>query len=84
MKFFKFYQSYKYPNKKLIEQDIINKINNSNAEYLVFAENNYPYLISDISNLSIHLIFKDNQKVIIGASRLNNNKLYNSFLFRKK
>ena len=72
------------PNKKLIEQDIINKINQSNAEYLVFAENNYPYLISDISNLSILNYIKDNQKVIIGASRLNNNKLYNSFLYLEK
>ena len=72
------------PNKKLIEQDIINKINQSNAEYLVFAENNYPYLISDISNLSILNYIKDNQKVIIGASRLNNNKLYNSFLYLDK
>ncbi len=72
------------PNKKLIEQDIINKINQSNADYLVFAENNYPYLIRDISNLSILNYIKDNQKVIIGASRLDNNKLYNSFLYLEK
>ena len=72
------------PNKKLIERDIINKINQSNAEYLVFAENNFPYLISDISKLSILNYIKDNQKVIIGASRLNNNKLYNSFLYLEK
>ena len=39
-------------------------------------------MISDTSNLSIRKHIKDNQKVIIGASRLNN-KLYNSFLFRK-
>ncbi len=71
-------------NKKLIEQDIINKINQSNAEYLVFAENNYPYLISDISNLSLLNYIKDNQKVIIGASRINNNKIYNSFLYLEK
>ena len=71
-------------NKKLIEQEIINKINHSNAEYLIFAENNYPYLISDISNLSILNNIKDNQKVIIGASRLNNNKIYNSFLYLEK
>ena len=72
------------PNKKLIELDIINKINQSDAEYLVFAENNYPYLISDISNLRILNYIKDNQKVIIGASRLNNNKVYNSFLYLEK
>ena len=69
------------PNTKLIEKDIINKINNSNAEYLVFAENNYPYLISDISNINILNGIKDNKKVIIGASRFVNNKLYNSFLY---
>ena len=69
------------PNTKLIEKDIINKINNSNAEYLVFAENNYPYLISDISNMNILNSIKDNKKVIIGASRFEKNKLYNSFLY---
>ena len=41
-------------------------------------------MISDISNLSILNYIKDNQKVIIGASRLNNNKLYNSFLYLEK
>ncbi len=68
-------------NTKKIEKDIINKINNSNAEYLVFAENNYPYLISDINNMNIINSIKDNKKVIIGASRYENNKLYNSFLY---
>ena len=68
-------------NTKKIEKDIINKINNSNAKYLVFAENNYPYLISDISNMNILNSIKDNKKVIIGASRFENNKLYNSFLY---
>mgnify|MGYP001341147932 CR=1 FL=1 len=72
------------PNVKLIEKDIIEKINNSNAEYLVFAENNYPYLISDISNINILNSIKDNKKVIIGASRFANNKLYNSFLYLEK
>ena len=69
------------PNTKKIEKDIINKVNNSNAEYLVFAENNYPYLISDINNINILGSIKDNKKVIIGSSRLANNKLYNSFLY---
>ena len=47
----------------------------------MFAENNYPYLISDISDINILNSIKDNQKVIIGASRIENNKLYNSFLY---
>ena len=72
------------PNKQLIETQIIDKINSSDSEYLLFAENNYPYLISEINNIRILNHIRDNQKVIIGASRLDNNKLYNSFLFLQK
>jgi len=71
-------------DKNSIEKEIINKINNSDAEYLVFAENNYPYLISDTSTISIVKHIKDNQKVIIGSTRIDNNKFYNSFLFLEK
>ncbi len=71
-------------NKEIIEKDIINKIVNSESEYLLFAENNYPYLISDINSISIKNYIKDNQKVIIGSTTFNNNKFYNSFLFLEK
>ena len=68
----------------LIQTDIINKIKNSNAEYIIFAENNYPYLISDINSIDILKHIKNNKKVIIGATRIDKNKFYNSFLFLEK
>ena len=68
----------------LIQTDIINKIKNSNAEYIIFAENNYPYLISDINSIDILKHIKDNKKVIIGTTRIDKNKFYNSFLFLEK
>ncbi|MDC0058162.1 apolipoprotein N-acyltransferase [Pelagibacteraceae bacterium] len=71
-------------DKDLIEKNIINKINTSNAEYLVFAENNYPYLISNISEINIKKYIKEGQKVIIGATRIHDNKFYNSFLLLEK
>ncbi len=74
---------YKF-DKNLIEKDIINKINNSNAEYLIFAENNYPHLILNINNINILKHLKDNKKVIIGATRKDDSKYYNSFLFLEK
>ncbi|MBD1147274.1 apolipoprotein N-acyltransferase [Pelagibacterales bacterium SAG-MED31] len=72
------------PDKILIEKEIIRKIKNSDAEYLVFGENNYPFLIQDFNLLNIVKFIKDKQKVIIGSSRLNNGKYFNSFLFLEK
>ena len=71
-------------DKDSIQIDIINKIKNSNAEYIIFAENNYPYLISDINSIEILKHIKDNKKVIIGTTRVDKNKFYNSFLFLEK
>ena len=71
-------------DKHLIQTDIIHKIKNSNAEYIIFAENNYPYLISDINSIDILKHIKDNQKVIIGTTRIDKSKFYNSFIFLEK
>ena len=71
-------------DKDSIQIDIINKIKNSNAEYIIFAENNYPNLISDINSIDILKHIKDNKKVIIGTTRIDKNKFYNSFLFLEK
>jgi apolipoprotein N-acyltransferase len=71
-------------DKNSIQIDIINKIKNSNAEYVLFAENNYPYLISDINSIDILKHINDNKKVIIGTIRIDKNKFYNSFLFLEK
>ncbi len=71
-------------DKDSIQKDIINKIKNSKAEYIIFAENNYPYLISDINSIDILKHIKDKKKVIIGTTRIDKNKFYNSFLFLEK
>jgi hypothetical protein len=47
---------------------IINNIKNSNAELLVFAENNYPYLVKNNELKKIQNILKNNQTVVIGAT----------------
>ena len=70
----------KNPNKEKIEKNIINIIKNSNAEYLFFAENNFPYLIDDNYISQFTKLIKKEQKGIIGASRIKDNDYYNSFL----
>ena len=67
-----------------IYNTIIENINSSNADLLIFAENNYPYLVNDINNLEINSFLKDNQKLIIGATRVENGNYYNSILVLEK
>ena len=67
-----------------IYDSIANKIKNSDAEILIFAENNFPYLLTDINNLKINSLLRDNQKLIIGATRFDNYKYYNSILVLDK
>ena len=84
LEIFQIYSPINKFDKNLIELDIITKIKNSNAEYVLFAENNYPYLISDINSTDIMKHIKGNKKVIIGTTRIDKNKFYNSFLFLEK
>ncbi len=65
---------------KKINQNIINLINSSNSDYIIFAENNFPFLVDrdDLSSLS-NLISKE-KKIIIGATSLKDNDYYNSFI----
>ncbi len=56
----------------------------SDSEILVFGENNYPNLINDISNFELANILKDNQTLVIGSSRIENNKIYNSLISYNK
>ena len=71
-------------NKKNIKQNIINIINNSESEYVIFGENNFPYLINQLDYLDISKNIKKNQKVIIGASTIKDNNFYNSFILLEK
>ena len=69
---------------KKIYESLITKIQNSDSDILIFAENNYPYLINDIDKLNLNLFLKEGQKIIIGATRFENEKYYNSFLIMER
>ena len=60
-----------------LSNKIINLISKSNANLLVFAENNYP-IITDNNLDEIQDVLKNDQNVIIGLTRFDKNKFYNS------
>ena len=66
------------PEKKL--QIIIKNIDESTADLLIFGENNFPYLLDDLELKIIQDSLKENQTLIIGATRFENNKYYNSLV----
>ncbi len=66
------------PEKKL--QRIIKHIDGSDADLLIFGENNFPYLLDDLELKIIKDSLKENQTLIIGATRYENNKYYNSLV----
>ena len=71
-------------NKKNIEEKIKKSINDSKSDYIIFAENNFPYLI-DKNNLdTLNTFIKDNKKVIIGATTIKDGDYYNSFFLLEK
>ena len=61
-------------------QKIIKHIDESNADLLIFAENNFPYLLDNLDLKIIKDSLKENQTLIIGATRYENNKYYNSLI----
>ncbi len=67
-------------NKKDIQKNIINKINNSKSDFIIFAENNFPYLIDKNDLNEINKLFKKDKKIIIGATTYNKDNYFNSFL----
>lgn len=71
-------------NKDEIEQNIIQLIQASDADYIVFAENNYPYIIYDSNFFDLIKTIKNKKKIIFGATREENSKLYNSFVLLEK
>ena len=64
-------------SKKILSR-ILGFINTSNADVLIFSENNYPYLVNSNEIEIIQKNIKNNQLVIIGGTRLENNNYYNS------
>ena len=71
-------------NKNIIKQNIINIIKNSESDYIIFAENNYPYLVNNKNFPDLKKYIKDKAKVVIGATTFKNDKYYNSFLLLEK
>lgn len=61
-------------------QRIIKHIDKSTADLLIFGENNFPYLLDDLELKIIKDFLKENQTLIIGATRYENNKYYNSLI----
>ena len=61
--------------------EIVNIIKESNAELIIFGENNLPFLVDDLKKIQLSRNLKSNQNIIIGATRKENNNYYNSLFF---
>ena len=59
---------------------IISHIKESTADLLIFGENNLPYLLDNLDLKIIKDSLRENQILIIGATRFENNKYYNSLI----
>ena len=73
-------------DKKKMKYDyILETIKNNNSDILIFAENNYPFLMDDNNIKDIQYALKPKTNLIIGSTRKELNKYYNSlFLINKK
>ncbi len=67
-------------DQKKIEDNIIQHIKNSESEYIIFAENNFPYLIEKNNLKNKFNFIKNEKKIIIGATTHKDSNYYNSFL----
>ena len=67
------------PEKKL--NIIIDNIQKSTASMLIFGENNFPYLLDDLDLKILKDFLKEHQVLIIGATRFETNKYYNSLVY---
>ena len=56
---------------------ILGLIKKSNADVLIFSENNYPYIVDNNEIAIIQNYINNNQLVIIGGTRVENNNYYN-------
>ena len=60
---------------------IIDNIQESTASMLIFGENNFPYLLDDLDLKILKDFLKEHQVLIIGATRFETNKYYNSLVY---
>mgnify|MGYP001212311538 CR=1 FL=1 len=66
-------------------KEITNIIENDLSDIIIFAENEFPYIVRDLQELSfIQQKLKNNQSLILGAVREENAKYFNSFIFIEK
>ena len=73
-----------YSSNDLKYNEIINLIKNSNSELMIFGENNFPYLVNDLNKIQLNQYLNESQTVIIGGTRKENNKFYNSLFSIQK
>lgn len=66
-------------NHKSIEEEISDLINNSDKDFILFAENNFPYILEDNNFENISFLRDNDKTVIIGATSFKNKNFYNSF-----
>ncbi len=66
------------PEKKL--NIIIKNIQESTADLLIFGENNFPYLLDNLDLKILKESLNENQVLIIGATRFENDQYYNSLI----
>jgi len=71
-------------NKKNIERKIMKLIDDSKSDYIIFPENNFPYVINKNNLTNLETFVKDNKKIIIGATTIQDGNYYNSFLLLEK
>ncbi len=65
--------------------EIVSIIKKSNADLIIFGENNFPYLATNLNRIDLGNYLKNNkQAIIIGATRKENNNYYNSMLLIQK
>ena len=65
-------------------QNIISEIIQDKSDFIIFAENDYPYLMDNYNIKLIQKLLKKNQSVIIGSTRKEESSYYNSlFLINK-
>ena len=64
--------------------EIIYFIKKSEADLIVLGENNLPFIINNINQIELDKLLKKNQTLIIGATRNENKKYFNSLIVVEK
>ena len=60
---------------------ILDIIKENKSEFLIFAENNYPFIMDKKSIKFLQKNIANNTNLIIGSTRIENDEYYNSFFF---